>query len=105
MTLVEYQTNLSSDGELVEVFVSHRSLLFVRVVKDNRHTRFRDTSLAILVNELLQTCSSHLETKLSNLSSQNFAADMVSWPSGLRRQFKALVLRGAGSNPAEAYFS
>ena len=28
----------------------------------------------------------------------------VSWPSGLRRQFKALVLRGAGSNPAEAYF-
>jgi hypothetical protein len=25
----------------------------------------------------------------------------VSWPSGLRRQFKALILRGKGSNPFE----
>ena len=30
---------------------------------------------------------------------------MVSWPSGLRRQFKALVRKGAGSNPAEAFFA
>ena len=27
----------------------------------------------------------------------------VPWPSGLRRQLKALVLRSAGSNPAGAY--
>ena len=25
----------------------------------------------------------------------------IFWPSGLRRQFKALVFTGAGSNPAE----
>ena len=29
---------------------------------------------------------------------------MVTWPSGLRRQFKALVLRGVGSNPTVASF-
>ena len=33
------------------------------------------------------------------------SADVIAWPSGLRRQLKALVRKGVGSNPTAVKFS
>ena len=32
-------------------------------------------------------------------------SDVIAWPSGLRRQLKALVRKGVGSNPTAVNFS
>lgn len=47
------QLYLSSDGDLVKLVVSNRTLFFIRVVEDEGYTCFGDTGLSLFVHELL----------------------------------------------------
>ena len=46
-------SNLSCDGELVKMLISHRAVLLVLVVEHNGHAGLGDSSLALLVDKLL----------------------------------------------------
>ena len=53
-------TCLTGDRNLLAVLQPNRTLFTVRVVKDNRHTCFRDTGLTALVDEILLVLGAHL---------------------------------------------
>lgn len=59
--------DLTRHGDLLAVFQTDGALLSVRVIKDDRHARFRDSCLPTFVDEVLLILSPHL---LKGLSAQ-----------------------------------
>jgi len=57
-------SHLSSDCKLVEVLVTHRAVLFVLIIEDNRHAGFCDPCLPLLVDELLQAVCTDLHATM-----------------------------------------
>lgn len=60
--------HLSSDGDLVIDFVSHRTVLLVGVVKRDADGRLCHSRLAVLVHQLLQVCGANLCHKDHNFT-------------------------------------
>jgi hypothetical protein len=64
-------TNLARHRNLFTVFQSYRTLVPFRVIKNNSHTGFRDTSLTPLIDQVLLVLCSHLHqtTRFFNTNS------------------------------------
>ena len=52
--------DLSGDCDLFVMFISNRTGFWIRVIEHNGHCRFGDSSLALLVNQLLKIANTNL---------------------------------------------
>lgn len=102
---------LAEDGEMTsETFESLRECLRMASIEVVSRLRYVFTGLVMLRQvtksrvctircKSFRRCASG---RYTYRRTTHISINLVAWPSGLRRQLKALVLRGAGSNPAAA---
>ena len=68
---------LSCDCDLIVLFISKWTLIFIGVVKCDADCRLTDPCLAILVDEFLQAACSHLQTTSNKTWVTNLNVDYV----------------------------